>query len=127
MREVVTPRAGNARRPWSCCGSAWRRARRCGTRRPRSSTVGGAMPSTPTPPRWLEPVNRVLVALPRTGPAMRSATVLPACPHRARPEVRQAVEHAAERLELDGKRYLMGGFPVADGTPDEFAQLAGTC
>jgi hypothetical protein len=21
----------------------------------------------------------------------------------------------------------MGGFPVADGTPDEFAQLAGTC
>ncbi|MEK6440361.1 hypothetical protein [Pseudonocardia sp. T1-2H] len=40
------------------------------------------MPSTPTPPRRLEPINR---------------------------------------------RYLMGGFLVGDGTPAEFAQLAGTC
>jgi hypothetical protein len=81
------------------------------------------MPSTPTPPRWLKPVNRVLVALSRTGLGMRSLPVL-TVPGRKSDRPRNT---PLSVMELDGERYLMGGFPVADGTPDEFAQLAGTC
>jgi hypothetical protein len=139
------------------------------------------MPSTPAPPRWLKPVNRVLVALSRTGLGMRSLPVL-IVPGRKSGRLRST---PLSVLELDGEQYLMGGFPgadwvrnaraadtatlrtgrrsqtvrlveldaeaavpvlrewpvripsgvpimkdagvVTDGTPDEFAQLAGTC
>jgi deazaflavin-dependent oxidoreductase (nitroreductase family) len=139
------------------------------------------MSSTPAPPRWLKPVNRVLVALSRTGLAMRSLPVL-TVPGRNSGRPRNT---PLSVMELDGERYLMGGFPgadwvrnvraadgatlrtgrrseairlveldaeaavpvlrewpsriphgvpimkdagmVTDGTPDEFAQLAGTC
>jgi deazaflavin-dependent oxidoreductase (nitroreductase family) len=139
------------------------------------------MPSTPAPPRWLKPVNRVLVAVSRTGLGMRSLPVL-IVPGRKSGKPRST---PLSVMELDGERYLMGGFPgaewvrnaraaddatlrtgrrsetvrlveldaeaavpvlrewpiripngvpimkdagmVTEGTPDEFAQLAGTC
>lgn len=65
---------------------------------------------TPTPPRWLKPFNRVLLALKRTGLGMKELPVLIVSGRRSgKPR-----STPLSILEEDGERYLLEGFPGAD-------------
>jgi deazaflavin-dependent oxidoreductase (nitroreductase family) len=66
--------------------------------------------SNPTPPRWLKPMNKVLMALARTGLGMKDLPVL-TVPGRTSGKPRST---PLSVLELDGRRYLLEGFPGAD-------------
>lgn len=64
----------------------------------------------PTPPRWLKPMNKVFLALRRTGLGMKELPVL-TVPGRKSGKPRST---PLSVLELDGQRYLLEGFPGAD-------------
>ena len=63
-----------------------------------------------TPPRWLKPMNRVLLALQRTGLGMRELPVL-TVPGRRSGEPRRT---PITVLDHDGERYLLQGYPRTD-------------
>jgi deazaflavin-dependent oxidoreductase (nitroreductase family) len=64
----------------------------------------------PTPPRWLKPMNKVLIAVQRIGLGMKDLPVL-TVPGRRSGKPRST---PLSVLELDGQRYLLEGFPGAD-------------
>jgi F420H(2)-dependent quinone reductase len=64
----------------------------------------------PTPPRWLKPMNKVFLALRRTGLGMKELPVL-TVPGRTSGKPRNT---PLSVLDLDGQRYLLEGFPGAD-------------
>ncbi|MBW0104952.1 nitroreductase/quinone reductase family protein [Pseudonocardia sp. KRD291] len=63
-----------------------------------------------TPPRWLKPLNRVLMTLQRLGLGMRELPVLTVAGRRSGRPRRTPVSV----LHLDGQRYLLVGYPGAD-------------
>ena len=63
-----------------------------------------------TPPRWLKPMNKVLLALRRTGLGMKELPVL-TVPGRKSGKPRST---PLSVLEHEGQRYLLEGFPGAD-------------
>ena len=65
---------------------------------------------TITPPRWLKPLNRVLMTLQRLGLGMKELPVL-TVPGRKSGKPRST---PLSVLELDGRRYMLEGFPGAD-------------
>ncbi len=65
---------------------------------------------TPTPPRWLKPLNRVLMVLQRTGLGMKDLPVL-TVPGRRSGKPRST---PLSVLDEGGERYLLEGFPGAD-------------
>ncbi|GAA1259203.1 nitroreductase family deazaflavin-dependent oxidoreductase [Pseudonocardia aurantiaca] len=65
---------------------------------------------TPTPPRWLKPLNRVLMGLQRTGLGMKDLPVL-TVPGRRSGKPRST---PLSVLDEGGERYLLEGFPGAD-------------
>lgn len=65
---------------------------------------------TATPPRWLKPMNRVLMALQRLGLGMKQLPVLTVAGRRSGEPRRTPVSV----LHLDGRRYLLVGYPGAD-------------
>jgi deazaflavin-dependent oxidoreductase (nitroreductase family) len=65
---------------------------------------------TATPPRWLKPMNRVLMTMQRLGLGMKDLPVL-TVPGRKSGKPRRT---PLSVLELDGQRYLLEGFPGAD-------------
>jgi deazaflavin-dependent oxidoreductase (nitroreductase family) len=71
-------------------------------------------------PRWLKPMNRVLMALQRLGVGMRDLPVLTVLGRRSGAPRRTPLTV----LELDGGRYLLEGFPGADWAAN--ARAAGT-
>jgi deazaflavin-dependent oxidoreductase (nitroreductase family) len=64
----------------------------------------------PTPPRWLKPMNKVFLALRRTGLGMKDLPVL-TVPGRKSGKPRST---PLSVLEHEGQRYLLEGFPGAD-------------
>ncbi len=64
----------------------------------------------PTPPRWLKPMNKVFLALQRTGLGMKELPVL-TVPGRKSGKPRCT---PLSVLEHEGQRYLLEGFPGAD-------------
>ncbi|MEU6136992.1 nitroreductase/quinone reductase family protein [Nocardioides sp. NPDC047086] len=64
----------------------------------------------PVPPRWLKPMNKVFVTLSRTGLGMKELPVL-TVPGRTSGKPRST---PLSVLDLDGRRYLLEGFPGAD-------------
>jgi deazaflavin-dependent oxidoreductase (nitroreductase family) len=64
----------------------------------------------PTPPRWLKPMNKVFLALQRTGLGMKELPVL-TVPGRKSGKPRST---PLSVLEHEGQRYLLEGFPGAD-------------
>jgi deazaflavin-dependent oxidoreductase (nitroreductase family) len=64
----------------------------------------------PSPPRWLKPLNTVLMTLARTGLGMKDLTVL-TVPGRRSGKPRST---PLSVLELDRQRYVLEGFPGAD-------------
>ena len=64
----------------------------------------------PVPPRWLKPMNKVFMTLSRTGLGMKELPVL-TVPGRASGKPRST---PLSVLDLDGRRYLLEGFPGAD-------------
>jgi deazaflavin-dependent oxidoreductase (nitroreductase family) len=64
----------------------------------------------PTPPRWLKPMNKVFLALRRTGLGMKELPVL-TVPGRKTGKLRST---PLSVLEHEGQRYLLEGFPGAD-------------
>jgi hypothetical protein len=64
----------------------------------------------PRPPRWLKPMNKVLIAVQRIGLGMKDLPVLTA-PGRTSGKPRST---PLSVLELEGQRYLLEGFPGAD-------------
>jgi deazaflavin-dependent oxidoreductase (nitroreductase family) len=64
----------------------------------------------PTPPRWLKPMNKVFLALRRTGIGMKDLPVL-TVPGRKSGKPRST---PLSVLEHEGQRYLLEGFPGAD-------------
>jgi deazaflavin-dependent oxidoreductase (nitroreductase family) len=64
----------------------------------------------PTPPRWLKPMNKVFLALQRTGLGMKELPVL-TVPGRKSGKPRST---PLSVLDLEGHRYLLEGFPGAD-------------
>ena len=75
---------------------------------------------TATPPRWLKPMNRVLMAVQRLGLGMKDLPVL-TVPGRRSGAPRST---PLSVLDLDGERYLLEGFPGADWARN--ARAAGT-
>jgi deazaflavin-dependent oxidoreductase (nitroreductase family) len=65
---------------------------------------------TGTPPRWLKPVNRVLLTVRRLRLGMRELAVL-TVPGRRSGRPRRT---PLTVLELDGQRYVLQGYPSAD-------------
>jgi hypothetical protein len=65
---------------------------------------------TPTPPRWLKPLNRVLMGIQRTGLGMKDLPVL-TVPGRRSGKPRST---PLSVLDEGGERYLLEGFPGAD-------------
>lgn len=63
-----------------------------------------------TPPRWLKPMNRVLMAVQRLGLGMKELPVLTVAGRRSG-EPRST---PVSVLHLDGQRYLLVGYPGAD-------------
>jgi deazaflavin-dependent oxidoreductase (nitroreductase family) len=62
------------------------------------------------PPRWLKPMNKVLVALQRTGLGMKELPVLTVAGRRSgKPR-----STPLSVLDHEGQRYLLEGFPGAD-------------
>ncbi len=66
--------------------------------------------TTAAPPRWLKPMNRVLMAVQRLGLGMKELSVL-TVPGRRSGEPRST---PVTVLHLDGQRYLLVGYPGAD-------------
>jgi deazaflavin-dependent oxidoreductase (nitroreductase family) len=64
----------------------------------------------PTPPRWLKPLNKVLMAVQRTGLGMKELPVL-TVPGRKSGKPRST---PLSVLEHEGQRFLLEGFPGAD-------------
>jgi deazaflavin-dependent oxidoreductase (nitroreductase family) len=64
----------------------------------------------PTPPRWLKPLNKVLLAVQRLGLGMKELPVL-TVPGRKSGKPRST---PLSVLEHEGQRYLLEGFPGAD-------------
>ena len=64
----------------------------------------------PVPPRWLKPMNKVFMTLSKTGIGMKELPVL-TVPGRTSGKPRST---PLSVLELDGRRYLLEGFPGAD-------------
>jgi deazaflavin-dependent oxidoreductase (nitroreductase family) len=64
----------------------------------------------PTPPRWLKPMNKVFLALQRTGLGMKELPVL-TVPGRKSGKPRST---PLSVLDHEGHRYLLEGFPGAD-------------
>jgi deazaflavin-dependent oxidoreductase (nitroreductase family) len=64
----------------------------------------------PTPPRWLKPMNKVLLAVQRLGLGMKALPVL-TVPGRKSGKPRST---PLSVLEHEGQRYLLEGFPGAD-------------
>jgi deazaflavin-dependent oxidoreductase (nitroreductase family) len=64
----------------------------------------------PTPPRWLKPLNKVLMAVQRTGLGMKDLPVL-TVPGRRSGKPRST---PLSVLEHEGQRFLLEGFPGAD-------------
>jgi deazaflavin-dependent oxidoreductase (nitroreductase family) len=62
------------------------------------------------PPRWLKPLNRVLMTVQRLGLGMKELPVL-TVPGRRSGQPRRT---PLTVLELDGQRYLLQGYPNAD-------------
>ncbi|MDN5915787.1 MAG: nitroreductase/quinone reductase family protein [Pseudonocardia sp.] len=106
--------------------------------------TGSSAPTSATPPRWLKPMNRVLMALQRLGLGMKELPVL-TVPGRRSGEPRRT---PVSVLHLDGRRYLLVGYPGADWgrnaraagrgtlrvgrvvepvTPEAFEKIAGVC
>jgi hypothetical protein len=75
---------------------------------------------TATPPRWLKPMNRVLMTAQRLGLGMKNLPVLTVA-GRTSGEPRRT---PLSVLDIDGKRYLLEGFPGADWARN--ARAAGT-
>jgi deazaflavin-dependent oxidoreductase (nitroreductase family) len=73
-----------------------------------------------TPPRWLKPMNRVLMTVQRLGFGMKDLPVL-TVPGRRSGQPRRT---PLSVLDLDGERYLLEGFPGADWARN--ARAAGT-
>jgi len=67
------------------------------------------MAKTGTPPRWLKPMNRVLLALQRTGIRALQLDVL-VLPGRRTGKLRRT---PVSPMEWNGVRYLVSGFPGA--------------
>ncbi|MET0187707.1 MAG: nitroreductase/quinone reductase family protein, partial [Pseudonocardia sediminis] len=65
---------------------------------------------TATPPRWLKPMNRVLMGVQRLGLGMKELPVLTVAGRRSGEPRRTPVSV----LHLDGHRYLLVGYPGAD-------------
>jgi deazaflavin-dependent oxidoreductase (nitroreductase family) len=65
---------------------------------------------TGVPPRWLKPLNRALMAVQRLGLGMRELAVL-TVPGRRSGRPRRT---PLTVLHLDGRRYLLQGYPSAD-------------
>jgi hypothetical protein len=68
------------------------------------------MPAEPTLPRWLKPVNRLVIALQRRGVAIGTMRVL-AVPGRITGELRAT---PVSPLEIDGQHYVVAGLDRAD-------------
>lgn len=66
--------------------------------------------TTAAPPRWLKPLNRVLMTVQRLGLGMEDLSVL-TVPGRRSGEPRRT---PVTVLHLDGQRYLLVGYPGAD-------------
>ena len=77
---------------------------------------------TGKPPRWLKPLNRVLMTLQRLGLGMKELPVL-TVPGRRSGEPRRS---PLSVLELDGQRYLLEGFPGSDWARNARAAGVGT-
>jgi len=77
---------------------------------------------TGTPPRWLKPMNRVLMTLQRLGLGMKELPVL-TVPGRRSGEPRRS---PLSVLELDGQRFLLEGFPGSDWARNARAAGVGT-
>jgi deazaflavin-dependent oxidoreductase (nitroreductase family) len=77
---------------------------------------------TGTPPRWLKPMNRVLMAMQRLGLGMRDLPVL-TVPGRRSGQPRRT---PLSVLDMDGHRYLLAGFPGADWAANARAAGVGT-
>ncbi len=110
-----TTSPGDPRRVPATLGS--RAARSRATRGPPVDRVNGVTLACVarsardgTPPRWLRPVNRLVVLLNRAGVAIESGAVLTVPGRRTGRPQRVPVSP----LDLDGRRYLLAGFPTAD-------------
>ncbi|WP_020673478.1 nitroreductase family deazaflavin-dependent oxidoreductase [Amycolatopsis nigrescens] len=70
------------------------------------------MPQTqePVPPRWLKPMNKVLLGLQRSGLAMKELHVLTVVGRKSGKPRNTPVSV----FEVDDGRYVVGGFPNAD-------------
>jgi len=75
-----------------------------------------------SPPTWLGRVNRVLLAVHRVLPRLVPSPVL-TLPGRRTGKLRQT---PVSVLDLDGRRYLLAGFPGADWAANARAAGAGT-
>ena len=67
------------------------------------------MPDEVRPPRWLKPANRVIIALQRLGLAIGTMRLL-SVPGRESGRLRTK---PVSLLTVDGRRYIVGGFPQA--------------
>ena len=67
-------------------------------------------PRDGTPPRWLKPTNRVMLALKRLGLGMKALPVL-TLPGRRSGQPRRT---PVSVLDSDGGRYLLCGYPTAE-------------
>jgi deazaflavin-dependent oxidoreductase (nitroreductase family) len=65
---------------------------------------------TAKPPRWLKPMNRVLMTMQRLGLGMKDLPVLTVSGRKSGKPRRTPLSV----LELDGQRYVLEGFPGAD-------------
>ena len=68
------------------------------------------MPEEAKLPRWLKPANRVVIALQRLGLAIGTMRLI-SIPGRKSGKLRTT---PVSPLTVDGKRYIVGGFPRAD-------------
>lgn len=70
----------------------------------------GSQISNPKPPGWLKPMNKVLIAVQRTGLKLGGLHVLTVVGRRSgKPRATPL-----SVLTMDGQRYILGGFPGAD-------------
>ena len=81
------------------------------------------MPDKIAPPRWLKPVNALLLAGRRLGLGFARELPVLILPGRRTGKLRRT---PVSVLDLDGRRYLLAGFPGADWAANARASGTGT-
>ena len=81
------------------------------------------MPEKTAPPRWLKPVNAVLLVGRRLGLGWTRELPVLTLPGRRTGKLRRT---PVSVLDLDGRRYLLAGFPGADWAANARAAGGGT-